>query len=229
MSFNCQRTKSLLSRYLDGAVTGAEMQAVAAHLQACSDCSREFLLLKGTQTAVAALGRKKAPPELALKLKLALSREASRTPSRRFQGMRLQLEHAFNVFMVPATAGALSAIICFGLLMGFFALPSPLQAANDVELPMTFYTTPELRPYPDFVRPTLASNSSGSVTVEAVVGEDGRVQDYRVVSDPDGEDQQVTAELKNLMIFTQFNPATRFGVPTTGRVVLSFEKINVKG
>ena len=141
----------------------------------------------------------------------------------------LELEHAVNVFMVPATAGALSAIICFGLLMGFFALPSPLQAADDVELPMTFYTTPELRPYPEFVRPTLASNSSGIVTVEAVVGEDGRVQDYRVVSDPDGEDQQVTAELKNLMIFTQCNPATRFGVPTTGRVVLSFEKINVKG
>jgi TonB family protein len=229
MTVSCEGTKSLLSRYLDGAVTGTEMQSVAAHLESCGGCNREFVLLRGTQAAVAALGRKKAPPELALKLKLALSREAARTPSRRWQGLQLQLQHAFNVFMVPATAGALTAIVFFGLLMGFFALPSPLQAANDVELPLTFYTSPELKPYPDFVRTTLAGKSSGTVTVEAVVGEDGRVQDYRVLSDSEGDDQQVDTELKNLMIFTQFAPATRFGMPTTGRAVLSFEKINVKG
>jgi hypothetical protein len=31
------------------------------------------------------------------------------------------------------------------------------------------------------------------------------------------------------MIFTTFRPATSFGVPTSGRVVLSFSNINVKG
>jgi hypothetical protein len=31
------------------------------------------------------------------------------------------------------------------------------------------------------------------------------------------------------MIFTTFQPATTFGVPTPGRAVLSFAKINVRG
>ena len=36
-------------------------------------------------------------------------------------------------------------------------------------------------------------------------------------------------DLKNLLIFTTFRPAMTFGHPTTGRVVISFAKINVRG
>src|SRR5215470_2791854 len=124
MMSSCKRTQSLLSRYLDGVMTGSEMQKVSHHLGGCAPCTRRFHALQNTQAALARLGRKTAPPELALQLKLALSREAARTPSRRWQALQLQFEHLTKMFMVPATAGVFSAIILFAVLMGFFTLPA---------------------------------------------------------------------------------------------------------
>jgi hypothetical protein len=41
--------------------------------------------------------------------------------------------------------------------------------------------------------------------------------------------KDLTPELKNMLIFTTFKPATAFGQPTAGRAVLSFSNIQVKG
>lgn len=221
----CSRTKSLLSRYLDGAVTGREMQSVSAHLGECAGCHREFQMLKMTQTAVAGLGRKQAPPELALQIRLALSREAARSSIQWWQSWMLRLEHSFNSFMVPATAGVLSAIILFGMLLGLFAVPSQLQAASDVDLPFGFYTPPELD-YSLFGM-TAGGASAGSVTVEATVDTNGRVVDYRVVSSDGSE--ELSPEIKNMLIFSTFRPAMSFGRPVMGKAVVAFSKIPVKG
>lgn len=221
----CTRAKSLLSRYLDGAISGAEMRAVNEHLAVCSACLRRFEMLKLTQSAVAGLGRKQPPPELALQIKLALSREAQRTPSRRWQSVVVRVEHAFNAFMVPATAGVLSAVILFGLLLGLFAVPAPLQAASDVDLPMGFYTPPALDS--SMFGMTVNDTKPGSVTVEATVDPNGRLQDYTVVSS-DG-DQQLSPEIKNMLIFSTFRPAMSFGRPVTSKIMLVFSKIPVKG
>jgi len=36
-------------------------------------------------------------------------------------------------------------------------------------------------------------------------------------------------QVKNMLIFTTFRPATAMGRPTPGRAVLSFSKISVRG
>jgi hypothetical protein len=100
-----------------------------------------------------------------------------------------------------------------------------LLASND-DVPATLYTPPELSAAPFGL--SLPSHAPGALLVEAVVDPQGRVQDYRVLADTNDEGHDVQ-ELKNMLIFTQFRPATSFGMPTTGRVVLSFAKINVKG
>jgi hypothetical protein len=64
--------------------------------------------------------------------------------------------------------------------------------------------------------------------VEAYVDSNGRVQDYRVLSSPD-QSKELTPELKNMLIFTTFKPATAFGQPTSGTAVLSFSNVQVKG
>jgi hypothetical protein len=201
------------------------MQAIAAHLGECASCKHRFEMLRLTQSAVAGLGRKPAPPELALKIKVALSREATRTPSRRWQSLAVRVEHAFNAFMVPATAGVLSAVILFGLLLGLFAMPSQLQAASDVDLPLGFYSPPALDS--SLFGMTVNDTKAGSITVEATVDASGRLEDYSVVSS-DG-DQQLSPEIKNMLIFSTFRPAMSFGRPTTGKIMLVFSKIPVKG
>ncbi len=71
-----------------------------------------------------------------------------------------------------------------------------------------------------------------SLVVEAYVDSDGRVQDYRILSDS-SDKTPVTSQVKNMMLgmmmFTRFRPATSMGRPTAGRAVISFSKISVKG
>lgn len=218
----CNEARPLFSCYLDGAVTGRQMQGLSTHLAACSGCAAELKNLQRTQQSVASLGRRPVPPELALRLRVAVSQEAARQRSTRWDSLRVRWENAVNAFMVPATAGLVSATVIFGLLIGFFALPAELQAINDV--PTMLYTPPELAVSP-FSQGVAASDS---LIIEAYVDAQGRVQDYRIISAPP-ELQGTMEQVRNMMIFTVFKPATSFGRPTAGRALLTFSKVSVQG
>lgn len=215
----CAEARVLFSPYLDGRLNGHQMRHLGEHLAACKQCSGEYRLLGQTQQAVASLGRKKAPAELELSLRVALSQAMARP--RPFAGLQVRLENALNAFMVPATAGMLSAIVFFGLLIGFFALPS---AGNDV--PTMLYTPPTLAMSP--FSASMDASAADSIVVEAYVDANGRVQDYRILSGPK-DAQALRPGLENMLIFTVFHPATTFGRPTSGKAVLSFSNISVRG
>src|SRR3954468_18315145 len=127
---NCTKVTSLLSLHLDGALEIRERRVMDDHLAKCTDCQDEFSSLKQTRHLLAVVGRKPAPENLALRVRLAISREASAVRVTPFERLRFRLETALNAFMVPATAGLLSAIVFFGLIIGFFAVPS--LSNNDV-------------------------------------------------------------------------------------------------
>ncbi|HXZ26968.1 MAG TPA: anti-sigma factor [Terriglobales bacterium] len=221
----CMQAQSLFSTYLDGAVTGREMRAIGEHLEACPACAAEYAGLQQTQRLVADLGRKKAPADLALKLRVALSSEASMSVRRRWEGLLVRLEDAVNGFLLPATAGLVSAVLMFGLLIGYFAVPPSVRAApNKNDVPTLLYTPPQLAAS----QFTLNAVNDDSLVVETFVDENGRVQDYRILNAPHASEQLVR-EVDNFMIFTVFRPATAFGQPAPGRVVLSFSKVSVKG
>jgi len=222
---NCAETKKLFSPYLDGRVSGAEMHALTCHVEQCAACEREFAAMQRTQQLLASLGRKKAPADLALKLRVAISREAAQTRRPRFEGMLVRLTNSFNAFMVPATAGLVSAVLTFGLLLGFFALPQALQASSS-DVPLMLYTRPQLQQ--STFGMSLGNMGDDALVIEAYVDANGRVEDYRILSQPD-DAKAVLPQLKNLLIFTTFRPALSMGRPTTGTAVLSFSKISVKG
>ena len=223
---NCDRARSLLSSNLDGAVTGRQMLAVSGHLEECAACRAEYAARQQTQRLVSSLGQKPAPPELALRLRVAISQAAAQRRQPRLQGMLVRLQNAADAFMLPVTAGLISAVIFFGVLIGFMAMPVQLSAAGD-DVPTLLYTPPRLRDMPS--PPVLQSAANSEpVVVETLVDANGRVQDYRILSGP-ADTRGLEPQLNNIMIFTTFQPATTFGVPTTGRAVLSFAKINVGG
>lgn len=218
----CLQAKSWLSPYLDGMLTGTQMLALGAHLDSCRNCSQQFEGLRRTQRMLAIAGRRKAPEDLALKLRLAISREMaqSRQP---FFGWRVRLDNLLKAFMVPATAGLLSAVVMFGVLMGYLAIPLPVKSAD---VPLTFSTTPQLEE--SAFGTTLDSIKDDSIVIEAYVDSNGRVEDYRVLSDPENP-KDLPTQVKNMLIFTTFRPATFMGRPTSGTAVVSFSRINVKG
>lgn len=221
----CVEIKKLFSPYVDGRVSGAEMHALTRHIEQCSPCAREFAATQRTQQLLSTLGPRKAPPDLALKLRLAISREAAQTRRPRFEGMLVRLQNALNAFMVPATAGLVTAVLIFGLLLGFFALPAELRADSG-DVPLMLYTGPQLEQ--SAFGTSLGNIGDDAVVVEAYVDANGRVQDYRILSQPD-DAKAVLPQLRNVLILTTFHPALAWGRPTAGTAVLSFSKISVKG
>jgi len=226
----CAEYKKQFSLYLDGQVSGAEMFALTRHMETCPDCTKEYAELRRTQQLLAELrkAKAKAPADLALRLRLAVSRESARARRSRIEGTMVRLSNALNAFMVPATAGVVSAVLTFGLLLGAFAIPQQLQASSS-DVPLMFYTGPQLeRSVFGTSLGNMGSIGDDSVLIEAFVDANGRVQDYRILSQPE-ETQEVMSQVKNLLIFTTFRPALSMGRPTAGRALISFSKISVKG
>jgi hypothetical protein len=221
----CPRAKRLFSPYLDGAVTGTEMLALQDHFSECEACNGEYQELRRTQQLLANTARPKVPADLGLKLRLAISRETAQAKRSQFEGMRVRLENYLHAFMVPATAGFLSALIIFGIAMVYFVAPSSLVASNDVPLVMV-NTAPELQP--SAFGMTMDSIDAESLVIEAYVDANGRVQDYRILTDTETS-KEVLPQVRRMLIFTTFRPALSMGRPTASRAVLSFSKISVRG
>jgi hypothetical protein len=212
----------MLSAYLDGAITGKQMFSLGRHLEDCGSCEQQYQSLRSTQRLLAKIGRAKAPEDLSLKLRLAISREAARLRQPYFGNLALRMENALRGFMVPATAGLVATVAIFALLMGFI---TPVQAdAGDV--PLLLSTKPELQQ--SSFGMTMGTISEDSLVIEAYVDANGRVQDYRILSDPN-QLHDLPHPVKNMLIFTTFRPATSMGMPRPGTAVLSFSKISVKG
>jgi putative zinc finger protein len=219
----CAQAKSLFSPYLDGAVSGTEMHALSQHLASCAVCGQEYEVLQQSLRLLVKAGRRKAPADLALNLRLAISREAALRKGSYWRGLQVRLENALDAFVVPATAGLVAAVGIFAFLIGSLALP--LQADND-DVPLMLYTAPQLQQTAFGL--SIDSINDDSLVIEAYVDSNGRVQDYRILSDSK-ETKELLPRVKNMLIFTTFQPATSMGRPTAGRAVLSFSKINVKG
>ena len=221
---NCAETRKLFSPYLDSRISGSQMRSLTRHVEQCAGCEQEFVAMQRTQQLLSGLRSKKAPADLALKIRLAVSREAAQK-RRPYEGVLVRFQNALDAFMVPATAGLVSAVLFFGLLLGFFALPTELQASSS-DVPLMLYIAPQLEQ--SAFGTTLGNMGDDGVVIEAYVDANGRVEDYRILSQPD-DAQAVLPQLKNLLIFTTFRPALSMGRPTTGTAVLSFSKISVKG
>src|SRR5262249_61360852 len=111
----------------------------------CGEWQMEYRKLENTRLMVASLGRKPAPTDLALKIRVALSRERSRDWRNALQGYMVRLEDAVNAFMFPATAGILTTIIFFGALTRFF-FSAPAGAGGSVP---AFFLPARLPPPPN--------------------------------------------------------------------------------
>ena len=219
----CPQAKRLFSPYLDGAVTGTEMLALEDHLSHCEGCNDDYQSLRETQRLLMSVGRPKVPADLGLRLRLAISREAAQAKRPPFEGLLVRLENALQAHMVPATAGFLTAFVLFGIAMVYFVAPSVLQANNDVPLVM-INTAPQLEQSAF----GMDAINADSLVIEAYVDANGRVQDYRILSDPDVS-KDVLPQVKRMLIFTTFRPALSMGRPTASRAVLSFSRISVRG
>jgi hypothetical protein len=183
------------------------------------------------QNSLAALGPARPPADLALRLRVAISQERSRTPRRILDQLSVRWENTVAPFLLRASAGFASAVLLVGsvaLLIGTFAAPEPLAAKDE---PIGMATSPRLLysriPYGSIDADPPDSAIQGSVVVRAFVDPRGQVYDFHVISGSD--DPRNHAALENKLLFSTFEPARVFGQPVDGSVVLSFADVSVQG
>jgi hypothetical protein len=218
----CTQAWPMFSSYLDGAVSGVEMHELSRHLSQCTECQSQYGQMEYTRILVSSLGQKKAPPDLAVKIRLSLSSARSRTWREALRGYRVRWQYAFDSFMLPAAAGVMTAIFFFAALIGFF--PAQVAANPGDDVPTLFYTPPRLE---SAVYTDESIELDPSLLIETDVDASGRVQNYRIVSGRD--DAQVREQLNRALVFYIFAPAQSFGRPVPGKAVISFSHIHVKG
>jgi anti-sigma factor RsiW len=219
----CSDVHELLSSHLDQALETVERRALESHVEGCVDCDRRLVALKKTQYMLMAMGRRQAPPDLALRIKVAISNQRELSFRRRMQGWGVRFDNACKAFMLPATAGLVTALVFFGLFVGFFVQPPSVSASNDV--PTMLYTPPRLVSASLYGSDMLSLDEP--VVIEAEIDSQGRVEDYRIISGDDN--REIRKQLDRSLLFAVFEPATAFGQPAHGRVVISFTNVDVRG
>ena len=224
----CGAMKSEFSEYLDGRLTGQEMQRIAAHLDGCADCASEWTSLRNLQASLAQLGPVPEPEDLALRIRVAVSQERARSRKGLFHAWNLTWQNTVGPFLLQAAAGFASAVLLLGtviVLVGIVAKPEAAQANGDE--PLGNATAPHLRYYPDGMNDSQIAELPGPVVVEAYVNREGQVYDFRIVSGPD--DAGTRAKVESLLVSGVFEPARFFGQPVRGLAVLSFSGVSVRG
>jgi len=225
---SCNSIQSRFSEYLDGRLTGVEMQDIGSHLDVCRECSDEWAGLKQAQLALASLGPVSEPGDLLLRIRVAVSQERARSRKSILQTWKLAWENTLGPFLLQAAAGFASAVLLLGtvtVLVGMFTRP---EVARGEDEPLGMATAPH------FLYTSSAASSNdqipdlaGPVVVEAYINGQGEVYDYRIVSGP--VDDKTRSEVVNLLLWSHFEPARFFGQPVRGLAVLSFSGVSVRG
>jgi hypothetical protein len=224
----CDRVRASLMDYLDGRLTGYEMQSVDAHLELCPECASECASERELGSSLAALGPVPEPADLLLRIRVAVSQERARSHRNVFSHWGLAWKNTVGPFLLQAGAGLASATLLLGsviLLVTMFAKPESAQATPDE--PLGDATAPRLLYFSNAQGSEPMSSINGPVMVEAYVNGEGQVYDYRILSGP--VDSQTRSQVENMLLFSRFAPARFFGQPVRGLAVLSFSGVKVRG
>jgi len=201
------------------------MQSVAAHLEGCDACKREFGEWRGMQRLLSQAGTAKAPADLGHRLRLAISHENTKRQER-VDAISARWQNFVRPMIVQAAsglAGALLLVGSFAMLVGVVPVPNEVLAndepLNAVTMPHYLYSAAHQDP--------LVTPDDSTVVVQADINTEGKVYDYTVVSGP--LDDRTRAEVRDELMLQVYEPAKMFGNPVRGQVLVTFSGVMVRG
>jgi hypothetical protein len=202
------------------------MQAIARHLEECSECQSEFEVLRAMQNTLTSLGPARAPADMGTRLRVAISHEIAASKQTWRDVLAVKWENTIRPWAVQVSAGAACSVALVGtmmVLLGVFAAPQPVMANDE---PLGAMTSPHYLYSAVMPRPIVTSHDA-PIIVEAFVNDRGQVYDYNIVSGP--EDTTVRNQVVDQLLLSVFEPARVFGAPVRSRVVMTFSGISVQG
>lgn len=221
----CTDIQGRLSEYMDGAVSGVEMLHIADHLAACPACADEFALASRLQHTIVTLGTVKAPADLGLKLRVAISQERARSWSGAWDRFSLHWQNVLQPLALQASAGLAGAVLLIGGTLGLLGAMGANTAVQANDEPLGAITAPHYLYSIDGIHPVMTTHD-GTLVIEAAINSRGEVYDYRVVSGAE-EDPATHNEITQRLASSVFQPASVFGLPVRGHVVMTFSGVSV--
>jgi hypothetical protein len=212
----CVEIRNHFSDYLDDLCAPEARKSIRYHLSFCEVCQERLEQWQSVREELHALPRRQVPPELALRLRVQMSQ---RLHKNLLPPLWVRLENALKPLLIPATGGVITAVICFCLIMGSQVVP--ITDIPDVTVQLVTPARVQALAPMDF------NTGDNSLVLVTQINAEGRVKGYRVLS---GEHSpELMHRLDRMIYFSVFQPATMFGKPTDGEVVLSLRRITVRG
>ncbi len=216
----CHQIRDAFTDFLEANCPNDVRRSVRYHLKYCASCREELDRWQAIRLDLRSMPRRRVPPAQALQLRVLLSQELHRNLLGR---LMVRLENVFRPLLLPASVGTLTTVVFFGLIFGLLFAPHGDRVQGGPDVPLQLVTPPRVR----VLAPMAFTANDEGVVVVTNVDADGRVMDYRILS---GEQSpEFKSRLDRMMLFSTFQPATMFGRPTSGEVVLSLSQITVKG
>jgi anti-sigma factor RsiW len=226
---SCDNAQELISLLLDGRLPAAERENMLTHADICRDCGSTLASLQGQRALLRKMAETPIPEVLAARLSVLASHERERQLARvnireRLRRLSAKIDLVFENLMrpvaLPVTGGLLSTLLLFALMMpslsfshqtggyDFSTAPQGSLVAN----PWDQGADDDARDFPRiFASPDQAKSDYVNI-VNLTIDESGRVVDWSIVRG------QVTDEMKDIILFSHFVPATTFGVRTSGTI-----------
>ena len=225
---SCENAQELISLLLDGRLPGEERENVRAHTVVCRECGAQLASLETQRALLRTMAATPVPDVLASRLRVMASHERERRLSRTSLRERLRrtaqnVDLAFQNLMrpvaLPVTGGLLSTFLLFGLMMpslsfshtnggyDFFTAPQGRLVAT----PWEVGADDDTKDFPIFASPDQQKSDYVNI-VNLTIDESGLVVDWSVVRG------QLTDDMKSIIMFSRFEPATTFGVRTSGTI-----------
>jgi len=223
---SCLQVREMFSAYLDGAISGREMQALSAHIESCNACSSEFEAWRGVQQVLGSVGPVKAPEDLGLRLRLAISHEAARRQGHWWDVVTSRWENVLKPTLLQASAGFAGSVVLVGslaMLIGVVAAPQPVMANDE---PLGALTSPHYLYSSAHLQPVMTP-SDATIVIQADVNSAGRVYSYRIISGP--SDPATDTQVLDQLMLQVYEPARAFGEPVRGQVLITFSGVSVRG
>lgn len=180
---------------------------------------------------LAALPRQEPPSRLSAHLRVVASREAQRrrmwadpaSVAAYLAGrFRLMMNNMMRPYAVPVTGGLLSAVVLFSMVLTSYPVIGEIQ--GDVPTPVSTE--------PGVVSSMAFGLGDEDIVVDVSIDEQGRVMEYSLPSSQRwARDPVLRRSLENTLLCTRFQPATRFGQPSSGRMRITVRRsqMDVRG
>ena len=220
----CLEVQAAFSSYLDGALSGVEMGRIADHLAECPACATEFKGWCSMETALSDLGPARPPARLQQRLRAALDLEREHgTHLPVFARVALIWRTSVAPLAVQTAGGMAAAVLLLASVFRLFGPGIEVQANDDglANLIAPRYSYSEVPPM------AVETGRDVPVLIDAKVDTRGRVYDYTIIDGP--SDAAVRRQVEQNLLTSVFKPATVFGVPVEGHVMLTYAGVSVRG